>query len=226
MKSTTILILIVLGFALPTQAQDKGFHFGTKIAVGRSTVSTEFYQSNPDAKLNFQAGGSSLFMFSSFFGLRTDVLFNYTHFEGQGTYTYGDILNPNRTGTFEDNIQLFNLQVPISFHAQLGKGNFHPYVDLGLAPNVQMFGVQNREYDNTDYNDENGIMNEKLEGSNIFSSSTVLGVGLSASNDEGKAYFLELQWMKGISPMGKLEQGDRSNNYRLDQVNIAFGYFF
>ena len=228
MKRFTILLSLLVALILnPVNAQESGLKFGTKLSVGQSRVLTNFYTDNPAGEINFLVGGSSIFMFNQYLGARADILVQYTKMEATGQYTYpSGVFGQPTIGKFTDDISFFNLQVPLTFHGQLGKGKFHPYTDLGVAPGLQLFGIQNREYDDVDYNDENGFEAQNLRNSNVFSLSSVVGLGFSADTKAGKSYFIEFQWMMGLIPMGTFKEDTRSDEYSMDQLNLAFGYFF
>ena len=218
-KSITILTFFIL-LATSSFAQDKGFYYGTRFSLGESDLSSSNLE-NTTGKLFWQAGAASAYQFTKNIGLTADFLLS-----GKGTKNTGNFTSASVLGTterkYDQKISLLRGDVPITLKlsANVEKLYFKAYAGPNI--NFQLAGVHTLQYEDEDYNDDNGFENADI--SNNFETMTLgmlFGAGIDVKAGDGRIFFLDFRYSPS-STVGTWGSQDLKSNF----IGLSTGYLF
>lgn len=213
------MLLAGLG-AITCQAQSEGFYYGTRLGLGESTIDGGGI-SNPSGKLMWQAGGSAVYQFSNNIGLGADFLLSGKGVKGSGEVEEGG-LTGSTTYSFNEKVSLLSGDVPIYAKASLGFGNIYIKVFGGPSINFNFGGLYSREYDDANYNDNNGFNNVEMKNLETIETSLMYGLGIDVRSNDGRLFFLDLRLANSMNSIGTLNGSEMNLNY----LCLNAGYLF
>ena len=217
-----LIILVITVFTNPVIAQEIGFNYGTRLAIGEATLS--------DAKLNdissklFVGGGiGSEYRFNNVFSVLGDFLITKKGGKGNG-FTEGSssgIFGGNNVKyTYEEEVDIIDVEIPIMLRLGYGTDDFSVGVFAGPGMNFNLVGVSSRTYDNDNFNEENGYTAKELDKKEITEFGLTYGAGISVTAANGNIFHLDIRKNNGLSDVGKINGAGVRTSYFT--VSIAY----
>lgn len=221
----TVAIVILLSatfflFAKNANAQETGFHYGARFGLGESKLISEgIDQSN--GKLLLSGGFTSTYQLTDFLGIGADLLVTSKGDKTQGTYTSSGITS--NSYAYTENFSMIYTEVPVTGKLSIPiTKNLYLKGFAGPSMNFNLLSSSTRQYDNQNYNEENGYVNKPLNGTEVIEYSIIYGAGFDVIDNNQKMYFLDLRISKPISALGEINGESASNKY----MNVSAGYMF
>ena len=217
-KSLVTLLLVVISAS--TFAQDKGFYYGTRFSIGQSDLEGAQLE-NTTGKLLWQVGGASAYQFNKNIGLTADFLLSGKGTRNSGSFSTASVLG-NTERKYDEKINLFTGDVPITLKFSTGLEKFHIKAYAGPNINFQLASLHTVQYEDDNYNDDNGFENEDI--SSNFETMTVgmlFGAGIDVKAGDGRLFFLDFRYSP-YSTIGTWRNEDIKSGF----LGLSTGYFF
>lgn len=202
-----LLWFISVLFSVYAQAQPmNGFHAGARFAIGESTITGSGLNVRP--KLAVAAGVASNYQFNRYLSLNADFLLALTGAQFSGSTKLQGFFGTEQHYNYMEQYDLVNVEVPVSGQVGYWFGNFLVKAMAGPAVNFNLLALQSRAYEDTDYNNNYGYINSRLDNMNNVSFQMMYGVGAGALARNGQLYTLDLRINTGLSPIGVINNSN------------------
>ncbi len=202
-------------------AQDKGFYYGSRLSLGESDLSSKALN-DTKGKLMFQLGAASAYQFTENIGVTADFLFTSKGTKNNGTHQASGVLG-NTDRKYAEKISLFTGDVPITLKLSAGLDKLYFKAYAGPSINFQFAGLHSLQYDDDNYNEDNGFENtditNKLETMNL---AFVYGVGVDVKSGDGRLFFLDFRYSNSPGAVGNIYNEDFKSSY----LALSAGYLF
>lgn len=218
-KILAFTVLLVL--ATSTFAQDKGFYYGTRISLGESNI-IGGQLDNTTGKLFWQAGAASAYQFTENIGLTADFLLS-----GKGTKNNDEVTTSggiwgDRTYKYDEKVSLLSGDVPIAIKFSINIQKLYLKVYGGPSVNFQFAGFHTKEYEDADYNNENGFDNKQITSLETMNLGWVYGAGFDVESSDGKLFFLDFRLGNSPKAIATINSKGVRNTY----MGLSAGYLF
>ncbi len=218
-----IIGVVLLITSLNVNAQQKGFNYGTRLAIGEATL-TDVNLTDVESKLFIGGGVGASYGFNKYLGIMSDFTITSKGGSGKGfteEQSTGGIFSGNPVKyVFDERVDLIDIEIPMMLRLGVGNDNFNVGVFAWPGLNFNVLGVSSRTYVNENYNEENGYQNQELEGRSIAKSSINYGLGVAIKANNGNMLYLDLRKSNGISDFGKVNDKQARAGYFA--VSIAY----
>ena len=217
--STLSMVLFFIPFGYN---QTKGFHYGARVGLGEGIIDVNG-KSTENSKLAMMIGGTSVYQFNRFFGLSADFLLTSKGGKLSGTTQQADFFGNQREYKYEDNFNVYSGELPVMFKMNLPLGE-----DISIrsyaGPSMQflLLGVQSREYEDPNFNNENGYNGQKMSSLKTVEYGFVYGAGLEVLAKDSRTFFLDFRVNQSLSELGKIDNEKAKSSYYM----ISIGYLF
>ncbi|MFT4996431.1 MAG: hypothetical protein ACI9BJ_000931 [Flavobacteriales bacterium] len=218
-KILAFTFLFVLATA--TFAQDKGFYYGTRFSLGESDLLGGQLE-NTTGKLFWQVGAASAYQFTENIGLTADFLLS-----GKGTKNNDEVTSSggvfgDRTYKYDEKVSLLSGDVPIAMKFSVNIQKLYLKVYGGPSVNFQFAGFHTREYEDANYNDENGFDNKEITSLETMNLGWVYGAGVDVKSGDGRLFFLDFRLGNSPKSIASINGKGVRNSY----MGLSAGYLF
>lgn len=196
-----------------------GFHYGVRLGIGESYLRINNTE-GLDTKLLLSGGLSANYQFNRFLGLSADFLIT-----GKGGQRYGTTIENTTLGRryydYTETYRLNYVEIPLmaKLSIPLG-GEFAIHAYTGPSLNFFFSGWQDREYNNNDYNAQNGYYNQEITTMYSADGGWVLGAGVDINTGKGNTYILDFRTSLGSSPAGRINNNYATNSHYM--ISLAY----
>jgi len=201
-------------------AQDGGFYYGTRLALGESSLESKGIE-NSQGKLFWQLGAASAFQVTNNIGITADFLLTGKGAKGSGSVEEGGITGP-KNYSYDDDISLINGEVPIALKLSYPLGGLYLKAYAGPSINFSFAGVYSRTFDDQGYNDGNGFNNRKIKTLETMSTSLVYGAGVDVKAGNNRLFFLDVRLSQSMADIGTINGEGIQSSF----VALTAGYMF
>lgn len=215
MLTAALIFLTTAAFS-----QEKGFYYGTRVSLGESQLTGGNLQ-NAGGKLLWQVGGASAYQFTKNAGLTADFLVSGKGGKNQGVTEQGGITG-TRKYTYNDNFSMLNADVPLCVKFSLPLGGLYLKAYGGGSASFNLGGIHTREYDDADYNQDNGFNGRQIKTLETMYFSLVYGAGIDVKAGDGRLFFLDFRAAAPLSDAGSIN-GER---FESKYMALSAGYMF
>lgn len=206
--------------SLISMAQEQGFYYGTRFGLGESELSGGNLE-NPNGKLMWQVGATSVYQFSNNIGISADFLLSGKGSKNSGV-TKETIITGSTDYPYTEKISLLTGDVPILGKLSFGVQNLFIKAFAGPSINFAFGGLYSREYENSNYNENNGFTNQDMNNLETMSTSLVYGIGVDVKSTDGRLFFLDLRLSNAMGSIGSLNGESLEGKY----LALNVGYLF
>lgn len=214
-----LLFIVVCNYSV---AQESGFNYGTRLAIGEATLS-DVKLNDVSSKLFIGGGIGTEYRFNSVFSVLGDFLITKKGGKGKGVSTSsssGIFGGSTVKYTYEEEVDILDVEIPIMLRLGYGTNDFSIGVFAGPGMNFNLVGVSSRVYDNDSFNESNGYTAKELEKKEITEFGLTYGAGISVTASNGNIFHLDIRKNNGISDIGKLSGAGIRTSYLA--VSIAY----
>lgn len=222
MKNIFILLitLLCIHFA-PVYAQEPGFHYGARFGLGES-----FFKptdaGDVESKLLIMGGVASNYQFNDFFGLTADFLIASKGARLSSFTTEKDVFSNDVNYYYRDRYDFIYAEIPVMAKFSIGFGDFKVKAFGGPTANFKLIAVEQRTYEDSDYNEENGYSSRSMDGVDVLEYGVVYGAGVDVITGNEQIVFLDFRVNNSLSSFAKVNGENPKNIY----YAISAGYMF
>ncbi len=202
-------------------AQEPGFHYGARFGLGES-----FFKptdaGDVESKLLIMGGIASNYQFNDFFGLTADFLISSKGARLSSVTTEKDVFNNDVNYYYRDRYDFIYAEIPIMAKFSIGLGDFKLKAFGGPTANFKLIAVEQRTYEDSDYNEENGYSSRNMDGVDVLEYGVVYGGGVDIITGNEQIIFLDFRVSNSLSSFAKINGEEVKNIY----YAISAGYMF
>ncbi|MBU2020310.1 MAG: PorT family protein [Bacteroidetes bacterium] len=216
-----VITTAIIGLQKVNAQIDKGFHHGIRLGIGESIVDFQD-KSGENTLLMYTGGLSTNYQFNRFIGLSADFLITARGGRRDGYYTDNSLIG-KKDFYFTDTYRLNYVDIPLMAKLSLPIGSgfaFRAYT--GPSLNFLFSGYETREYEDPNYDENNGYKSRELKKLNVADGGWVFGVGTDVLTGDGGAFVLDLRATLGTQTAGTIQSTSVINNSYM----ISFAYLF
>jgi hypothetical protein len=223
--STLKNIIIIAGLqclVVAANAQESGFNYGTRFAIGEASIKSEGFD-NLDGKLFIGGGIGTEYRFSPLLSLMTDFLLTSKGGRGTGKIVeqnVGFIGNNTTTYEYDERVDLLSVEIPVMLKIGVGSEDFHAGIFAGPGINFNLVGVSSRNFEDDNYNEDNGYVNKEFKDRETTEYSFTYGIGASVVANNGNMFSLDVRRSDGFTDFGTLNGKAMRSEYIA--VSIAY----
>lgn len=211
-------LLLIPGFI---KAQSTGFHYGARFGLGESKVNLE-NTSATNGKLALSLGAATTYRFNDYLGLNADFLFTSKGGTMNGAVTES-VLGVQRTYTYEDRFNLFYAELPVTGQLRLPlSDDFALKAFVGPSVNFKLLALQSRQYDDDDYDRNNGYSDREMDRVETMEYTLVYGAGIEVQGQDSRTFFIDFRRNDALDGIGFINNQRALSKYFL----ISAGYLF
>ncbi len=225
MKKVIIISLLALG--INAKAQEKGFHYGTRVGIGQSTfkdVNSDKIKEQP-GKLTLNGGIATMYQFNDKLGLTLDGLISSKGTKLRGEETVQSSPFSGNTYTFEDNYKLFYVELPLCAKLSFGSDNFRVKFYGGVSQNYKLAAFITRRYDNENYGQNNNLEMAEYKNVRVGETAAVYGIGVEVKSSTGEIFSIDGRQSSALQSFGKI-YADQSKNAFNRYFAISLAYYY
>jgi opacity protein-like surface antigen len=206
-KSCKSLLMLGMTIVLnQSYAQEMGFNYGTRLAIGEATL-LEANLDDVSSKLFVGFGVGSEYRFNKVVSLMGDFLITKKGGVGQGftTSSSSGILGGQSVNySYIEEVDILDLEIPIMLRLGYGTNDFTVGAFAGPGINFNLVGVSSRTYDNDNFNEDNGYSGQELAKKEITEYGLTYGAGISITAPKGNIFYLDIRKNIGLSDVGEI----------------------
>jgi hypothetical protein len=199
-------------------SQSDGFRMGAHFGMGQATIK-EANISRQTGKLALQAGLSMNYQFFKNFGLNSNILFTSKGSRSSGSETVYGFFG-SKEYTYEEDYSLYYVEIPLMPKLSLGGEKFFVKVFAGPSLNFNLYGKQDKVFDDANYHEQNGFTNREIKGLNLLEYSLVYGGGFDVEVSDNSIFSLEVRESRSLNSFGEINTKDAINQYFM----VGIGY--
>jgi hypothetical protein len=215
-----ILLISFISSSFFVLGQSQGLRIGTHFGIGEARIKDASIQ-NQTGKLCLQAGFALTYQFTENFGLYGNMLLT-----SKGAHASGFTRETGFLGStdypYKQNFALYYAEFPIMAKIGAGINDFYFKAFAGPSINFNIYGKEDKEYEDHNYNDQNGFVNREITDLNLVEYSFIAGAGIDIEVARKDVLFIEVRESIGINSFGKINNQDAKNQY----FTIAVGYLY
>lgn len=222
MLKRTSLLLLTLSFCLSSYAQGT-FNYGAYFSIGTSGLNPGNSNITYDSKLYIGGGATASYMFNSIIGLEVDAGIGISNATSTGSEFVGkNVFNQDVFEDFNDSYTFGYIKIPTLVKISLGNESFKFNISAGPSSNFNVLALQSREYEDQNYEDDNGYSQQTISNAETFIPSAVGGIGLQAKSNDSNWYFINFRYETSLSNVAKIDDSEPN----LTSYSISLGYLF
>lgn len=202
-------------------ADVQGFHIGGRFGLGEASIVSQGLR-NVSPKLAISGGVASNYQFNKYIGLNVDLLLSSLGARNQDAEARSDLWGGTVKYAYKERFDLLYAEVPLTGQLNIWFGDFFIRGYAGPGLNFKLLAMQTREYEDPDFNDQNGYTGKDIYETNNISSSMIYGLGIGAADKEDRIFFLDFRLNRSMSSLGKINSNTAFSNYYC----ISAGYLF
>jgi hypothetical protein len=214
-----VIYIALLSFAGSVSAQNTGFKYGARFGIGQASISDAGIE-NQTGKLSLNAGLTSAYHFTNYFGLTTDILFVSKGSRATGSETESGFFG-STSYTFEERYKLYYVEIPVMAKASVGNETFRFKIFAGPSVNFNVSGSHTRIFNDPDYDQDHGFTDRSITGIKLLEFAGVVGAGFEvmAGND---IFFIDIRNSAAFNSFGLINNKNAYNNY----FAVGVGYMY
>jgi hypothetical protein len=216
---TIVIFLFIIICPILSYSQSEGLRIGATGGIGQSKIHNSSLPDN--SKLSALGGISYSYQFNKFLGLYGNVLYvskgakidsydRINWFFGYTDYSY------------HRKISISTIEIPIMPKISYGFNKFYFKGFIGPSFNFILSAKDEKTYDDSSYNKDNGYSKKDLTGASVMEFSLVFGGGVDVEVSGDDVFFLEFRDNVGLSNFASINGMDSQNR----NFNICVGYLF
>lgn len=220
MKLTGIFLLLILAFAYKSAAQNNELKLGSRFTIGQSELTGDDF-SGKQSGLLIGIGGTADYHFNKWFGIMGDAMLMRKGFQIKGSEAGGLFGNPDQY-KYTDRYAFYQAEFPVMAKIRLGNDKFGFRVFAGPSLGFNLLTLQSREYDDLNYNDNNGFMGRSVKDINILDKSLHYGLGIEILNAGNQLFFADIRSCNNLSSIGYIS----NKAILMNHFCVSLGYLF
>ncbi len=199
----------------------EGFHLGGRFGLGESTINCDGLP-NAVPKLAIIGGIASNYQFNKYLGINVGLLLSSLGAKNQGQDTKTNVFGAEVNYRYKERFDLLYAEVPLTGQLTFWINNFFIKGYTGPGMNFKLLASQTKQYDDSDYNNQNGYMGKDIFDANNITYSMIYGFGIGAADKQNRIFFLDFRSNRSLTSLGKINNANAFSNYYC----ISAGYLF